>query len=249
MKPDVRFVALLTGVAALMGSPALGAPMILNEYNAVKDANFLKNSASDPYFGQVAGNGGDWMELVVISDMLDVRGWQIETNQAGSLDALITLPSDPVFAALRSGTILTIAELVPTDLSYNPAANDWWINYQASFSAGDSTHSNFQVTIRDASSQVVFGPAGEGINPASGIGSDEVFKLEENPSALITPLSNYNDGSSSTFGAPNVWSKGTITQDFSALRSVVPEPASLLVLAGGLIGLARKARRTGRHRA
>lgn len=234
--------ALLSACALMMSSAAFGAPMILNEYNAVKDANVLKNGKSDTYFGAIPGNGGDWMELVVISDKLDVRGWQIETNQAGVFDALLTLPSDAVFSNLRSGTILTIAELVATDLSYDPAGGDWWINYQASFSAGDNTQSNFQVTIRDAASQLVFGPAGEGVNPASGIGSDEVFKLEENPSALITPMSNYNDGTSSTFGSPNLWSSGTVAQDFSALRSVVPEPGSMLVLACGLLGLVIKRR-------
>lgn len=240
LKPQA---AALAAVAALaMCSSAFGAPMILNEYNAVRDANVLKDGKADTYFGIVPGNGGDWMELVVIADNLDVRGWQIVTEQAGVPDAAITLPADSVFASLRSGTILTIAELVSTDLSYDPFAGDWWINYQASFSAGDSSHSNFQVTILDSSSQVVFGPAGEGVNPASGIGNDEVFKLEDTPSALITPLSNYKDGTSSSFGAPNIWSSGSVTQDFSALRSVVPEPGSALVLACGLLGLLRRKR-------
>jgi hypothetical protein len=242
MKLNVRtavIAALVAGVLCSAGS-AFAAPMIVNEYNSVKDANVLKDGKSDTYFGIVPGNGGDWMELVVIADNLDARGWNIVTEQAGAADATITLPTDAVFGSLRSGTILTIAELVATDLSYDPFAGDWWINYQASFSAGDNTQSNFQITILDASSQVVFGPCGEGVNPASGIGSDEVFKLEDTPSGLITPMSNYTDGTSSTFGAPNMWSSGSVTQDFSALRSVVPEPTSALVLACGLLGLIRR---------
>lgn len=231
--------------AALLASlaPASNAAdVILNEYNGVRDASVLKEGGTDTYFGSVTGNGGDWMELVIIKDNLDIRGWSIVTTQNGSADATIVLPDVAVLSSLRSGTILTIAELVATDWSYAPAYNaadpngagDWWINYQASFSAGDSTHSNFQVTVMDAANNAVFGPAGEGITPASGIGNDEVFKLEANPSAAITPNSNYKDGTSSTFGSPNKWSSGTVTQDFGPLRSVVPEPGSLTVLAAGL---------------
>lgn len=242
MKLNVRtavIAALVAGVLCSAGS-AFAAPMIVNEYNSVKDANVLKDGKSDTYFGIVPGNGGDWMELVVIADNLDARGWNIVTEQAGAADATITLPTDAVFGSLRSGTILTIAELVATDLSYDPSAGDWWINYQASFSAGDSTHKDFRITILDALGENVFGPCGEGIASGAGIGGDEVFKLEEDPSSLITPLSVYNDGSSSSFAGPNVWSSGTETQDFSALRSVVPEPTSALVLACGLLGLIRR---------
>ena len=54
----------------------------------------------------------------------------------------------------------------------------------------------------------------------SGIGSTEVFKLEEDPAPAANPFDGlYNDGSSSTFGAPNIWSAGTTTQDFSAFYS------------------------------
>jgi hypothetical protein len=52
----------------------------------------------------------------------------------------------------------------------------------------------------------------------SGIGADEVFKLEQDPGPFITPLAIYNDGSSSTFGAPNRYAAGTIEQDFGMLR-------------------------------
>jgi len=236
MKLRLGFVA--SSVAALLLVCAVGgafaAPMILNEYNGVKDANVLKNDGSDTYFGIVAGNGGDWMELVAIQDQLDLTGWWITTLQSGSTDATIELPS----LTLRSGSILTIAENVADDFSYNPVAGDWWINYQASFSSGDSSHNDFQVMIYDAAGNLVFGPSGEGIIADLGVGSDEVYKLEDTPSDSITPMSNYNDGSSSTFGAPNQWSSGTITQDFSALRAaVVPEPASILALACGIVPL------------
>ncbi|HOC31490.1 MAG TPA: PEP-CTERM sorting domain-containing protein [Armatimonadota bacterium] len=231
----------------LSAAVALGAPMLLNEYNGVKDGGFIKDGGTDTYFGTVDGNGGDWMEFVVVQDNLDIRGWQFVTYQANAYDGTVTLPSLEALGSLRSGTIFTIAEMVATDLSYspvfdegNPAAGDWWINYQAAFSDGNSTHKDFQVTILDAMDNVIFGPAGEGTSLSSGIGNDEVFKLEADPSDLITALSPYyNDGTSSTFGSPNKWSKGTITQDFSQLRrnAAVPEPATLAYLLAGLPAL------------
>ena len=249
------------GILALMlysiGS-AMGAPIILNEYNAVRSDLLLDNGASsDPYFGPVAGNGGDWMEFVVIQDYLDLRGWQFATAQNGAADATIVIPFDAVFSNLRSGTILTIAEDVTGDYSYNPVydagnpnAGDWWINYQASFSSGDATHTNFQVTVLDTGQNGIFGPAGEGVWPTSGVGSTEVFKLEENPTQLVTPLSiGYKDGTSSTFGGANIWSSGTYTQDLSQLRSaVVPEPTSMLGLALGVCPLALRFRKSRKQR-
>ena len=49
------------------------------------------------------------------------------------------------------------------------------------------------------------------------------------------PTANYNAGTSSPFRAPNVWSAGTITQDFSQLRAAIPEPSTVvLLLSAGL---------------
>ena len=125
------------------------------------------------------------------------------------------------------------------DVSYSPASDDWWININTlsggvaqetyvttttnvagdgpgNFSVGNDS---WQLTIKDALAAVVFGPAGEGVQPDSGIGSDEVFKLEEDPSPYIHPHSDYSDGTSSTFGAPNIYANGTAEQDFTDLRS------------------------------
>jgi hypothetical protein len=122
-----------------------------------------------------------------------------------------------------------VSEDLADDVSYDPWSGDWWINVQAAsvgsgtyITASDFEVSNetWQLTIRDSSGQVVFGPVGEGIQPVSGIGSDEVFKLESDPSRYIHPHSNYNDGSSSTFGAANVYAAGTLVQDFSVLRTL-----------------------------
>lgn len=247
----------LAAVIACSSGAATAASMILNEYNGVRSDVFLKKSGSDSYFGKVAGNGGDWMEFVVTQNNLDIRGWSFATTQAGAPDTTIVLPSLDAFACLKSGTIFTISEDLATDLSYNPVYNpsnpnagDWWINYQAAFSgetATVATHDNFQVTIYNAAGGLVFGPAGEGIYPASGVGKDVVFKLEADPSAAITPdCTSYNSGTSSTFGSPNLYSGGSVVQDFSALRaaSAVPEPTSILALVCGIAPLAWSKRRS-----
>jgi len=207
--------------------------VILNEYNAVVPGNYLGSGNSDPYWGRIAGNGGDWFELVVTKDQQDLRGWELEIVVAGGTPLTLTLSNDPIWSGLRAGTIITVSEDLPDDVSYDPVGGDWWINVQAADDASGSfiTASDFevsnedcQITIRDASAALVFGPAGEGIYPLSGVGTTEVFKLEEDPSPEITPYSSYNDGDSSTFGSPNVWSGGALAQDFSALRACSGDP-------------------------
>jgi len=208
--------------------------VILNEYTAVADNGYLKDNASDTYWGRILGNGGDWFELVVTQDHLNMQGWQLvlsdDTGGAGQTIQTLTLTNDNLWSDLRAGTIITVSENLPDDLSnYNPAGGKWWINVQAKNGASGTyitpasfnvSQKNWQLTIRNSGGVVVFGPAGEGINPVSGIGSDEIFKLEEAPSPFISERSNYKDGSSSTFGAPNIYAGGTAVQDFSLLRSI-----------------------------
>jgi len=207
------------------------APLILNEYNAVRPGDLLENDGEDAHWGRVAGNGGDWFELVVAIDHLDVRGWQLvvsdQTGSPGETVQTLVFSDDEIWSDLRSGTLITVSEELPDDLGYDPAAGDWWINVQAEAAASGTfitaidfevSNRDWQVTILEQDETVMFGPAGEGVHPASGIGSDEVLKLEEPPGPAIGTRSNYRDGSSSTFGAPNVFAAGTRTQDFSLLR-------------------------------
>ena len=223
------------------------ASVILNEYNAVASSEFLNGGnaavdedgkrASDVYFGRIQGNGGDWFELVVTGDHVDMRGWKFEIYQGGSLDETLVLTNNDIWSDLRSGTIITVSEDVPCDVSYNPGAGDWWINVQANDTATGTyiEASNFpvasddwQLIIRNSYNQLVFGPAGEGVNPLDGIGNTEIFRLEKDPSVFITRDSpDYDDGRDfSTFGAPNQWG----AQDFADLRNVVPEAANLALL-------------------
>ena len=244
---SMKRLAIVAMFCSLSGA-AWGADVILNEYNAVSGSEFLGGGdsaadenggrASDSYFGRVQGNGGDWFELVVITDHLDMRQWQLDIFEDGSLDETLTLTDHEIWSDLRSGTIITVAEDVPSDISYNPAAGDWWINVQANNDADGLyieassfpvSSSDWQLRIRDAAGAIVFGPAGEGISPASGVGSDEIFRLEANPNATVTAdSSDYDDASDfSTFGAPNQWG----VQNLRNLRVVEPEPASIALLA------------------
>jgi len=229
---------LVTTVATAMillsaAAAARAADVILNEYNAVSDTQFLANGSSDAFWGIVLGNGGDWFELVVITDHLDMRGWTLTLNDSSLTGPqTLTLTNDNIWSDLRSGTIITVSENLGNNVDdYQPALGKWWLNVKAADDTNGAytTNSNFrvnndnwQLTIRDSLNAVRFGPAGEGIAPPSGVGNNEVCKLEANPSAAITPLSAYNDGGSSSFGAPNLWNSGASMQNFSALRSVLP---------------------------
>ena len=230
-------------ILSLSGS-VFAADVILNEYNAVDETEFLNGGvasadldggrASDSCFGRVQGNGDDWFELVVITDHLDMRNWKLDIYNNGVLDETLDLTNHIIWADLRSGTIITVSENLLSNISYNPAAGDWWINVQAhndadglyiEASSFPVSNNNWQLRIRDAGGNIKFGPAGEGISPASGIGDTEIFRLEAEPSAAITPGSVDYDGGAklSTFGAANQWG----SQDLCQLRSIIAEPSSI----------------------
>jgi len=225
-----------------------GADVILNEYNAVNSISYLNGGsasadldggrASDSYFGRVEGNGDDWFELVVITDHLDMRNWKLDVYENSILDETLDLTNHSIWADLRSGTIITVSENVPSDISYNPAAGDWWINVQAENTADGLyiekssfpvSSSNWQLRIRNSNNAVIFGPAGEGISPAKGVSDTEIFRLEAAPDANITAASlDYDDGNSlSTFGSPNRWGE----QNLNSLRSVAASESTLTLLS------------------
>jgi hypothetical protein len=220
------------------------ADVILNEYSAVAGGQFLNGGnssadndggrASDSYFGRVMGNGGDWFELVVITDHLDMRNWRFDIYDSGLLNETLALTNHNIWSDLRSGTIITVSEDVPSDINYNPAAGDWWINVQANNSADGLyisasnfvvSNNNWQLRIRNGSGAIIFGPAGEGVSPTSGISDTEIFRLETEPNASIAANSSkYSDGKSfSTFGSPNQWGQ----QGLNQLRTVVPASTTL----------------------
>lgn len=240
--------ALVLCAILLCGANAYSASVILNEYNAVDIGVFLGGGtavaddaggrAADSYFGRIPGNGGDWFELVVIADHLDMRNWKLDIYTDGLLDETLDLTAHSLWSDIRSGTIITVSEDLPGDVSYNPAAGDWWINVQADNDADGLyieassfpvNSSNWQLRIRNAAGAVVFGLAGEGVSPASGIGSNEVFKLEANPTAATVAASPDYDGGKylSTFGSPNQWG----LQELGALRTIATAPSALTLIA------------------
>jgi hypothetical protein len=238
----------ICGLVLHFAASVFCASVILNEYNAVDTDGYLGGGtatadasggrASDSLFGRAAGNGGDWFELVVVADHLDMRNWKLDVYEDGAIDKTLDLTNHTLWSDLRSGTIITVGEDLPTDAGYNPAAGDWWIHVQAADGADGAyieatnfpvSSSNWQLRIRNAAGTVVFGPAGEGVSPASGIGGEEIFRLEADPSAATAANSpDYDSGDNlSTFGAPNQWGR----QNIEALRTVTAAASTLTLLS------------------
>jgi len=245
--------------APVMAECASCTPIFLNEYNAVISTGYLNGGTAtvdanggasvDTHFGRVLGNGGNWMELVVVTDRLDLRGWTLSWRQVvvGGTSGTITFGNASGLAAIPSGTILTIIEHnaaaggMDTDLTVNIAGGDRWMNIYsgdtnviaattstkpaAGFGSFSTSNDEWELTIKDASGTVVAGPYGEGSVGyfLGSVGTDDVCRLEENPSTHISQVSDFDDTARfSTFGAPNQWAhcpddSVVISQDFSAL--------------------------------
>ena len=228
------FTALATAgilVAAISG--VMAASMVLNEFNAVAEDGYLKKEKVDPYFGRVVGNGGSWAEFVVIEDGLDITGWTFMSFIDGGLASTVVIEGAG-YDNLAAGTLFTVAANV------QETGSGWWSNYYAPGFVTGST--NCQIIIMDADINIVFGPAGEGVMPAKGIGSDEIFVFCGTPDAYTTedsPL--FTDGSSSSFANLNRWTENYVLvyQDLSELRgeSDVPEPGTVVASLGGIAGL------------
>jgi hypothetical protein len=87
--------------------------------------------------------------------------------------------------------------------------------------------SNTQFVVFNAADIPIFGPSGEGVltidtdmdgfpDDSPSVNSKEVYKLEQNPTPAIDAMfASYDDGTSSSFGSPNVGSAGAFVQDFS----------------------------------
>ncbi|MBN2218046.1 MAG: PEP-CTERM sorting domain-containing protein [Pirellulales bacterium] len=282
-------VGLLVGMPRVAAADVVSPALILNEYNCVDGDEFLDGAdsgKSDTFFGRVMGNGDNWIELVVVEDHADLRGYELlwlENDGDGNgtyvwddahyLDnqsqGKIIFSDAALWSDLRGGTIITISDKqtvdteyengtevefdLSTDTSYDPLAGDWTIHMSSRQEAGQANplvttltnvdgdpagafsvgNSDWEMRITDGTT-TVFGPIGEmGGGVFGGISGKEVGKLEADPTAFVDN-DNFNDGTSSTFGAPNQWSGGDEVQDFSALRAAVPEPTAVAMLLAGL---------------
>ena len=176
-------------------------PVLLNEWNAVDDGEWL--SGGDSTLGELESNGGDWLELLVVED-LDLHGWRLELEDRSGTLSSVELGADPVLGEVRAGTLITIAEALPEDLAYAPEVGDW--RFHLVDEDLDVSHREWSLTVWDERGRIRLGPVGEG-HTVVGLGKDEVGV--------------YADGEhiaqeSSTFGAPNTWDGGV--QDLSAMR-------------------------------
>jgi hypothetical protein len=126
-----------------------------------------------------------------------MRGWKLNWTEdeivstgGPTAEGTIFLSNHDVWSGLRAGSLITFIETsnaggedldTSTDVSYDPAAGDWWINISTTeehakgdaglvwtvtndgapgeFSVGNS---DWTITIVDAADNVIFGPAGEG---------------------------------------------------------------------------------------
>lgn len=176
------------------------SPIILNEYNAVAATNFLRGGdalqdengvapgPTDSHFGRVAGNGGEWVEFVVVGNgnsgsTVDMRGWTIDVlGSAGTRS--IRLSYDPYWENVLAGTILTFTTsntaaggldtAIHKTSDLHASGHLWtniWIFDEAMVSQDLSTFTDnlgidsedAQFVVRNQSSLVIYGPSGEGI--------------------------------------------------------------------------------------
>jgi len=212
MKKNIsRMLSLVFFTSQMLYSNAI----ILNEYNAVGANKQLANNGYDTYFGDIDGNGGSWIEFVVVQDYIDIRDATITIKQNGGVAPFsATFPNWTQLAHLRKGTIFTISN-EPSDLSYDPSNNDWSINISKddlNTTQGTFITSNNELKIKIISSNnkdILMPNSGESLFNV-GISDTEIFKLKKDPSDSIEPDNpNYGDDNGkqiiSTFGSPNQW--------------------------------------------
>jgi len=221
-------------IIEVAGSFAAPGAVLLNEYNAVNPGSLLVDGGADGTFGRAGGNGGDWFEIVTLDDHLDMTGWKFDIWHKVPVNGLVQtasleLADAPLLSDVRAGTILTVAESVPDDLSYDPENGDWTIGLQSNNAqAGalfdnqtnfDTNNNKWRLVVRDSTGVVRAAIAGETAPWDSanlGVADDEVFALRADPSYLVDVVGDYSDTNESTFGAPNLI--GGVAQDFSNLR-------------------------------
>lgn len=205
--------------------------------------------SSDSHFGRVLGNGGKWCEFVVIgngaSGVMDLRNWSIEIgkNSGSGFVALntISINANEKWRRVPTGTLLTFIENNTASGGLNSgfairnnrgSSGDTWTNiwlgdttYLRNATTGNGIdNSGTQFRVKNASGEIIYGPAGEGVAPVSGTSSTEILELEAHPTTAVSPNSTassttqgYDNGASeSTFGSPNRWLENSVetTQNF-----------------------------------
>ena len=207
----MRRIALsILSMSGCLASPALAGGLVMNEYGAVGSTKWLNGGTAtadatggfseDLTFGRVIGNGNNWIELVVTTDHLDIRGWKLRWAENLKFSStgqniwygdglvnqgIITFSNDARWSDLRAGTILTVIEFDKagggwdTDFSFDPCAGDWWINVHTKNNAAlvstvtnvtGDSAGNFSVG-NDGWLLEVVNAAGQVVTPACGEGA------------------------------------------------------------------------------
>jgi len=198
MKSIPHILAIGAGLMSAAAAQAQVGSLIINEYNAVGDAEFLPLVPAEPYkgydthFGHVQGNGGNWVELVVAPTnplaTVDIRGWSFQWQNdelplgPSDLDdsGSFTFNNNPIWSKVRAGTSIIIREddvnygAMPTNVSFIPDIGDFSIHINVDdLTYVDQTgfkidNDNWQATIKNAANQTIQGPIGESVPGCSG---------------------------------------------------------------------------------
>ena len=200
--------------------------VVLNEWNAVAPDEVL--AEGDPTLGQEPGNGGDWLELLVIEDV-DLSGWRLLQFDDGEPAGELVF-ADHERLVVPAGTLLTIATDLPEDVALDPGSGDWRMHLKVGGELVDGTldvhNSGWSLELVDATGRIRQDAVGEGIQ-FDGLGRDEVGQLAAKP--LAEPI--YQPADGSTFGLPNTWEGGE--QDLSTLRRTPANPPVEVSVACG----------------
>ena len=206
----------------------------------------------DSFFSRIEGNGGAWVEFVVTQNS-DIRKWTLEITNKDSTQ-ILKLADHVALESIPAGTILTFSEgnrYLGTSFNQTSRLNidgyAWtniWMHDSVLIDQTNSTHptnspigsDDTRFIWKNAANEIIYGPSGETIalsdsndngigDEPIAVGDSEVFRLEANPSASTNPLNiNYDDGSSSSYGRPNLWSNESIVQLFNGFLSVSSPP-------------------------
>ena len=252
MKLPCRGCAWIVALVAT-GSVVQAADVILNEYNGVGSTRYLDNDnysnlgvrvdKQDSYFatipglagdGRVQGNGGNWFELVVVSDHVDMRGWELRWAETDKFEnngstiwytppggpspnqGIITLSQSTEWSDLRAGTILTFSELASFRVDTTVVAGNKNFN---DFADPLSSDGSYEVTV-DLSTDMSF-------NPAGGDWWLHVSTRDEanSPNPLVTTVTNTVNG----IGAPDAPGSFSTGNDNWELTIVKGGPSHELV--------------------
>jgi hypothetical protein len=178
------------------------SPIFLNEYNAVSSTNYLRGGTAtadadgvapgptDAHFGRILGNGGQWVEFVVVgnglaNNLTDMRGWTIEINSLGGSSTLV-LSQNTYWSNVRSGTILTFilentanggldTQIHRTSALHAAGGGFLWSNInvfdpiyisQSASTIGNNLgigSDNTTFTIKNSGGTRIYGPSGESV--------------------------------------------------------------------------------------